>query len=72
MSCEPAELDRFLAAAEAAVDVAGVVVRPFFRADLAIDTKSDRSPVTIADRSAEQAMRAVLGERCPDHGVLGE
>ncbi len=68
----PAELDRFLAAAEAAADVAGAVVRPFFRAGFAIDTKSDRSPVTIADRSAEQAMRAVLAERFPEHGILGE
>ncbi len=66
------ELDRFLAAAEAAADVAGAVVRPFFRAGFAVETKSDRSPVTIADRSAEQAMRAVLAERFPDHGVLGE
>ena len=66
------ELDRFLAAAEAAADVAGAVVRPFFRNTFAIDTKSDRSPVTIADRSAERAMRAVLAERFPDHGVLGE
>jgi histidinol phosphatase-like enzyme (inositol monophosphatase family) len=66
------ELDRFLAAAEAAADVAGAVVRPFFRAGFAIGSKSDRSPVTIADRSAEQAMRAVLAERFPDHGILGE
>ncbi len=36
------------------------------------DTKADRSPVTIADRNAEQAMRAFLTERFPDHGVLGE
>jgi histidinol phosphatase-like enzyme (inositol monophosphatase family) len=66
------DLDRFLAAAEAAADVAGAVVRPFFRAGFAIDTKADRSPVTIADRTAEQAMRAVLAARFPDHGVLGE
>jgi histidinol phosphatase-like enzyme (inositol monophosphatase family) len=65
-------LDRFLEAAEAAADVAGAVVRPFFRADFGVDTKRDRSPVTIADRSAEQAMRAVLAERFPDHGILGE
>ena len=65
-------MDRFVAAAEAAADVAGAVVRPFFRAGFTVDTKSDRSPVTIADRSAEQAMRAVLTERFPDHGVLGE
>ncbi len=67
-----ADIDRLIAAAEAAADVAGAVVRPFFRAGVAADLKSDRSPVTIADRSAEQAMRAVLAERFPDHGVLGE
>ena len=72
MAGEPPELDRLLAAAEAAADVAGATVRPFFRAGFTVDTKSDRSPVTIADRSAEQAMRAVLTERFPDHGVLGE
>lgn len=66
------ELDGLIAAAEAAADVAGAVIRPFFRARLAADLKSDHSPVTIADRSAEQAMRAVLAERFPDHGVLGE
>jgi histidinol phosphatase-like enzyme (inositol monophosphatase family) len=68
----PAEMDRLVAAAEAAADVAGAVVRPFFRAGLAADLKADRSPVTIADRAAEQAMRAVLSERFPEHGVLGE
>ena len=67
-----AETDRLIAGAEAAADVAGAVVRPFFRAGVAADLKSDRSPVTIADRSAEQAMRAVLSERFPDHGILGE
>ena len=65
-------LDLLIAAAEAAADVAGAVIRPFFRAPLAADLKTDQSPVTIADRSAEQAMRAVLAERFPDHGVLGE
>jgi myo-inositol-1(or 4)-monophosphatase len=67
-----AGLDRLIAGAEAAADVAGAVVRPFFRAGVAADLKSDRSPVTIADRTAEQAMRAVLSERFPDHGILGE
>jgi myo-inositol-1(or 4)-monophosphatase len=61
-----------MAAAEAAADVAGAVVRPFFRSSLGIALKADRSPVTIADRTAEQAMRAVLSERFPRHGILGE
>ena len=66
------EMDRLVAAAMAAADVAGAVIRPFFRAGLDSDLKNDRSPVTIADRTAEQAMRAVLAERFPSHGILGE
>ncbi|HEY6433676.1 MAG TPA: inositol monophosphatase family protein [Acetobacteraceae bacterium] len=65
-------MDGLIAGAEAAADVAGAVIRPFFRAGVAEQLKSDHSPVTIADRSAEQAMRAVLTERFPDHGVQGE
>ncbi|HJS85920.1 MAG TPA: inositol monophosphatase family protein [Acetobacteraceae bacterium] len=65
-------MDRLVAAAEAAADVAGAAIRPLFRARLDAALKADRSPVTIADRSAEQAMRAVLSERFPDHGIEGE
>ena len=61
-----------MAAAEAAADVAGAVIRPLFRANLAIAHKADRTPVTVADRTAEQAMRAVLKERFREHGVQGE
>jgi histidinol phosphatase-like enzyme (inositol monophosphatase family) len=65
-------LDAFAAAAEEAADVAGGVIRPFFRAGVTADQKGDDSPVTIADRRAEQAMRTLLAERFPDHGILGE
>ena len=65
-------MDELVAAAEAAADVAAAVVRPFFRAGLDAALKSDASPVTVADRSAEQAMRAVLAVRLPEHGILGE
>jgi histidinol-phosphatase len=68
------EAGAWVAGAEAAADVAGAVLRPFFRAgsSLGVVQKEDRSPVTFADRSAEQAMRAVLSARFPDHGILGE
>lgn len=66
------DLDLLVHAAEAAVDAAGAVIRPFFRAGVAALDKADASPVTIADRTAEQVMRAVLGERFPAHGILGE
>ncbi|WP_428485462.1 inositol monophosphatase family protein [Rhodopila sp.] len=67
-----AATDTWLAAAIAAADAAGNVIRPFFRGTTAADLKPDQSPVTLADRDAERAMRAVLAQRCPDHGILGE
>ncbi|TQF78340.1 inositol monophosphatase family protein [Elioraea sp. Yellowstone] len=66
------DLDAALAAAEAAADAAAAAIRPWFRARLAIERKDDASPVTAADRAAEQAMRAVLAAAFPDHGILGE
>ncbi len=64
--------DELVAAAAAAADGAGAVIRPHFRAGLAADLKGDLSPVTRADREAEQAMRAILAARFPEHGILGE
>jgi myo-inositol-1(or 4)-monophosphatase len=61
-----------VAAAAAAADAAGAAIRPHFRGAVAADLKSDQSPVTIADRNAEQAMRAELNRLCPDCGILGE
>lgn len=51
-------------------------VRPialeYFRRPLDIVRKSDLSPVTIADRSIETTLRALIAERYPDHGIVGE
>lgn len=66
------DLDALVATAEAAADAAGLVVRPHFRSGLVADLKGDQSPVTVADRAAETAMRAVLEARTPGFGVLGE
>ncbi|OYW10616.1 MAG: histidinol-phosphatase [Rhodospirillales bacterium 12-71-4] len=62
----------FLATAEAAAEAAGAVIRPLFRSALLVEAKGDASPVTEADRAAERAIRALLAERHPDHGVIGE
>ncbi|MBY4639880.1 inositol monophosphatase family protein [Gluconacetobacter entanii] len=67
-----AHMAQFIAAAQAAADVAACIVRPFFRAGVSADDKADQSPVTIADRTAERAIRAVIGERLPHHGIMGE
>lgn len=49
-------------------------IAPYFRANVTVENKGeDRfDPVTVADRAAEQAIRAILNERFPDHGVVGE
>ncbi|MBF0888170.1 MULTISPECIES: inositol monophosphatase family protein [Gluconobacter] len=59
-------------AATACADIARKTVLPYFRTSLRADAKSDDSPVTIADRQAEQAMRDILTERLPEHAILGE
>ncbi len=64
--------DALIATAEAAADAAGACIRPLFRSRLAPEDKADASPVTIADRGAEAAMRAVIRARHPEHGILGE
>jgi inositol-phosphate phosphatase/L-galactose 1-phosphate phosphatase/histidinol-phosphatase len=44
----------------------------YFRSGVAIDDKADTTPVTAADREAEAAMRKMIGDAFPDHGILGE
>jgi myo-inositol-1(or 4)-monophosphatase len=67
----PLDLEAAARAAEAAADRARAEILPRFRA-VATETKADGSPVTEADRAAEQAIRAVLREAFPDHAILGE
>jgi myo-inositol-1(or 4)-monophosphatase len=72
LTIDPRDLDSFVAGAEAAADAAGAVIRPFFRALPSVMLKQDATPVTIADRQAEEAMRDALARRFPDHQVIGE
>jgi inositol-phosphate phosphatase/L-galactose 1-phosphate phosphatase/histidinol-phosphatase len=66
------ELDDFLALAVRLADAAGETIRPYFRKPLTVDDKADLTPVTAADRGAEQAMRLLIDQRFPDHGIVGE
>ena len=61
-----------IALAHRLADAAGAAIRPHFRALAAIETKADASPVTIADRAAEAAMRAILAAERSDDGIIGE
>lgn len=63
---------RLIAFAEELADEAARVIRPHFRSALAVEEKHDESPVTIADKEAEEAMRALIARRFPGHGIVGE
>jgi len=66
------DLDTLLAFAQRLADVAGEVIRPYFRKPLVVNDKPDLSPVTGADRAAEQTMRRLIEQRFPANGILGE
>ena len=64
------ELRRFL---EKLATASGEVIRPYYAAaDLDVELKGDRSPVTRADREGEAVMRELIGKHYPQHGVVGE
>jgi myo-inositol-1(or 4)-monophosphatase len=69
------DLDELTDVAHALADAARAAILPYFRTPaLLADNKLSvgYDPVTIADRAAEQAMRAVLAQRRPQDAILGE
>ena len=43
-----------------------------YRGDFEVEIKADQTPVTVADRSAEEIIRRILLEAFPEHGFFGE
>ena len=65
----------FAAFVERLADVAADTILPFFRTALRADDKNAGGmfdPVTEADRAAEAAMRHLIQETFPEHGIIGE
>ncbi|QMW23513.1 histidinol-phosphatase [Sandaracinobacteroides saxicola] len=61
-----------IALAHRLADAAGEAIRPHFRSGTAVIDKDDASPVTVADRAAEAAMRRILSHDRPQDGIVGE
>jgi histidinol-phosphatase len=55
-----------------AAEAAGEVAMKYYRGGFEVTIKPDQTPVTQADREAEQAIKAILRRAYPDHGFLGE
>ena len=49
-----------------------IILESFANPELVIETKSDQSPVTIADRKSEEIMRGLISRHFPEHGIIGE
>lgn len=66
------EQKELLAFARLLADASGGVIRHYYRTGYDVDLKADASPVTVADRRAEEVMRDLITREFPDHGILGE
>jgi len=51
----------------------GELIRPYFcNPALQVETKGDATPVTAADRGAEELLRKLINAKFPAHGIIGE
>lgn len=50
----------------------GALIRKYYRSGYQVESKADASPVTVADRAAEERMRELIMKAYPEHGILGE
>jgi histidinol-phosphatase len=64
--------ERALAAAVEAARAAGEIALKYYRSGFDVSIKADDTPVTQADRGAEEAIVEVLSRAFPGHGFLGE
>jgi myo-inositol-1(or 4)-monophosphatase len=65
----------FAAFVDRLATVSGEAILPFFRTSLGVENKAGPGsfdPVTAADRAAETAMRTLIRQSFPDHGIIGE
>jgi histidinol-phosphatase len=53
-------------------DLSGNIIKNYFRTKVSVDSKKDASPVTIADKKAEELMREEIMKEFPEHGIIGE
>jgi myo-inositol-1(or 4)-monophosphatase len=66
-------LDKYVEFVRELTRLSGDVIRPYYaNLDVGHELKADESPVTVADRRAEQVMRQRIKEQFPEHGVVGE
>ena len=53
-------------------NVSSTIIKKYFRKKITVEAKDDKSPVTVVDKKAEEAMREKILKQYPDHGIIGE
>ena len=66
------KLNEFLATALQAAKAARELILSYYNGEFDIEIKPDQTPVTAADRGAEQVIRETIGRAYPEHGIFGE
>ncbi len=64
--------ESYMSAVAELAELAGGFAMSHYGKRLTVDVKGDGSPVTLADRGAEQLAREWIERRFPNHGILGE
>jgi histidinol phosphatase-like enzyme (inositol monophosphatase family) len=66
-------LDPYRALMTELAERSGDFIRPHFASPtLTVETKADASPVTLADKGAEDLLRQLIAKKFPKHGIIGE
>ena len=65
-------MKKFLTVALQAAESARELIMSYYSGNFDIEIKSDQTPVTVADRGAEQVIRKTINDAFPDHGIFGE
>lgn len=68
----PFSLEHALDTARRAVEAAGAASLRYFQREVGVDWKQDGTPVTCADREAEEAVLAIIRREFPEHAILTE
>jgi histidinol phosphatase-like enzyme (inositol monophosphatase family) len=66
------EIDEVKSFMKLLAEESGRIIKKYFRTKISVDSKFDNSPVTIADKSAEERLRELIMKEFPSHGIIGE
>jgi myo-inositol-1(or 4)-monophosphatase len=66
------DLKEFKSFCKELANVSSDIIKQYFRKKITVEAKYDSSPVTIADKRAEEIMRELIMKQFPDHGIIGE